>query len=218
MGEDSIKLTYETLFEFLRIEKNRGELQKLDKTFMNDVAAYLLEKSNILLKDNEQSQLFGEQEKLKTLNELANIKKLIKELYERRERKIIDIVLNKSRTNSSIITSANLLPEEMSFYENLLKIMNDNRRNVLHSILDTERAKNLRTKTETSMPAQDKLKDTITLPINESKGVRFLQIVPKFVGKELETYGPFQEGDIADLPMEIAEILILKGKAVNLNV
>lgn len=212
MGEESIKLTYETLFEILRIEKNRGELQKLDKAFMDDVAAYLLEKSNILLKENEQSHLFGEQEKLKTLNELANIKKLIKELYERRERKIIDIVLNKSRTNSSIITSSNLLPEEMPFYENLLKIMNDNRKNVLHSILDTERAKSLKSKPGPSIANKPEI-----LADNDFKSVRFLQIVPKFVGKELETYGPFQEGDLADLPIEIAEILILKGKAVNLN-
>jgi len=42
--------------------------------------------------------------------------------------------------------------------------------------------------------------------------VRFLYAVPKFVGKELEEYGPFEEEDIANLPSDIADILIGKGR------
>jgi hypothetical protein len=44
----------------------------------------------------------------------------------------------------------------------------------------------------------------------ETKLVRFLHAVPKFVGKELEEYGPFAEEDIANLPSEIADVLINK--------
>ena len=44
------------------------------------------------------------------------------------------------------------------------------------------------------------------------KLVRFINAVPKFVGPELEEYGPFQEEDIAKLPVEIAEVLISKGR------
>ena len=49
---------------------------------------------------------------------------------------------------------------------------------------------------------------------NEAKNtklVRFLHTVPKFVGKELEEYGPFAEEDIANLPLEIADLLIERG-------
>ena len=45
-----------------------------------------------------------------------------------------------------------------------------------------------------------------------SKLVRFLYSVPKFVGKELEEYGPFEEEDIANLPAEIAKVLLDKGR------
>ena len=45
-----------------------------------------------------------------------------------------------------------------------------------------------------------------------TKLVRFLYAVPKFVGKELEEYGPFGEEDIANLPSEIADVLIGKGR------
>ena len=43
--------------------------------------------------------------------------------------------------------------------------------------------------------------------------MRFLHQVPKFVGPELEEYGPFGEEDIANLPAEVADVLINKGKA-----
>ena len=46
-----------------------------------------------------------------------------------------------------------------------------------------------------------------------AKIIRFLNHVPKFVGKELEDYGPFEEEDIANLPSEIADVLISKGSA-----
>jgi DNA replication initiation complex subunit (GINS family) len=199
MAEEQIKVTYEILFDFLRREKMRGELQELNKAFVKDVAIYLLEKCEMLNKENDQSKLFGEQEKLKTLNELANIKKIIRELFERRERKIIDLSLNKSRTNSSLITNTNLLPEERPFYESLLRVMGENRNNVLHTVLDTEKSKTLRI-----APVVD---DSI-------KTVKFVQQVAKFVGKELEPYGPYEPEDLATLPNEIAEILIQRGKAV----
>ena len=43
--------------------------------------------------------------------------------------------------------------------------------------------------------------------------VRFVHPVPKFVGPELEEYGPFDEEDIASLPAEVADVIIGKGRA-----
>jgi DNA replication initiation complex subunit (GINS family) len=40
-----VKITYETLFDLLRREKNRNELQQLDPSFYLDVVSYLKEKS-----------------------------------------------------------------------------------------------------------------------------------------------------------------------------
>ena len=47
--------------------------------------------------------------------------------------------------------------------------------------------------------------------------IRFLSPVPKFLGKELETYGPFGEDDVANLPSEIAAILIAKGRVEEIH-
>ncbi len=203
MSEDQIKLTYETLFEILRREKNRGELQELDNTFFNDFSEYLLEKSEIIEHENEQSKLFGEQEKLKTLNELANIKKIIKELYEKRERKIVDLVINKSRTNSTIASNPNLLPEEEPLHDALLKVLDENRKSVLHSVIDINKIKMNKSKSE---------------PTKNLKMIKFKEEIPKFVGKELEPYGPFKTDDQAPIPIEIAEILIKQDKAEEIQI
>ena len=42
--------------------------------------------------------------------------------------------------------------------------------------------------------------------------VRFLKPVPKFMGKDLETFGPFEKDDVASLPKKIANILVNKDR------
>ena len=60
--EESIPITYETLFEFLRIEKSREELQKLDDGFYNHVIQYLKQKQDMLDKKRHESDLFAAEE------------------------------------------------------------------------------------------------------------------------------------------------------------
>jgi len=45
------------------------------------------------------------------------------------------------------------------------------------------------------------------------KRVRLLVSVPKLIGTELETYGPFEQDQVVRLPNEIANVLITKGSA-----
>ena len=46
----------------------------------------------------------------------------------------------------------------------------------------------------------------------ERKKVKFLSAVPKFLGKNKDVFGPFKEGDEAELPSKIVSILVKKGK------
>src|SRR3990167_7171650 len=105
-----VVITYETLFELLKREKERTDLQKLEPTFLSDTINYIKDKKKIL--EAKSDSVFAADEGRKTERQLENIYKILKELYERREKKIISMALDRSRTKSSLIDTSALLKEE----------------------------------------------------------------------------------------------------------
>jgi DNA replication initiation complex subunit (GINS family) len=248
MEEDSITITYETLYEILRAEKTKDELQELDENFYTNVLGYLKEKTKILQDAAMKDNIFATDEMETTRLQIGNIKKIIKEIYDRREKKILDIAINKSRTNSDIIDTSNLLAQEQKFFKTITGLLDLFRQGILHQLLllkepsieiecekQAEVPSEQKTTTE-SIAAAEQLpvplqenKETMqaTLALAEEKQTPCAQIGNKrikitkqteqFVGKELELYGPFNEGEVTELPGEIADILIGNGKAVEIN-
>jgi len=205
--DKNVNITYETLFDLLRREKDREELQKLDSAFFQSVVSYLEDKNRILENREGQSELFHSEEKAKTIKELNNIKRILKELYERREKKVINMAVDKSKSKPTIIDYSCLLREERAIFDMLVGILDKGREGILANILNLK------------MPlldeAEEKKEEKPVKAENkkETQLVRFLHAVPKFVGRELEEYGPFEEEDVASLPSDIAQILINKRRA-----
>ena len=103
-------ITYETLFEILRREKFKEEIQKLPDNFIENTIKYLQEKQEILTSQQQKQSIFSS-ESTKTQKQLENTKKLLKELYEKRESKIIQLALIASRIKEEQDLS-NILPSE----------------------------------------------------------------------------------------------------------
>jgi DNA replication initiation complex subunit (GINS family) len=202
-----IKITFDTLFSILRNEKGREEMQELDPSFYKDVIEYLNEKKDMISKETDGLNVFISNERERNIKQLSNIKKILNDIYERRERKIIDMALVKSRTKSDVISTSGLLEPEAKLYEKLLKIFDGFRSGVLYNILEGKEAE---LKEET---AAEERKAEQEQPEKSMKKVKFLHEIPKFVGENLEVYGPFGEQEIAELPTEIANLLVLKGRA-----
>lgn len=135
---EQIKITLETLYDLLRNEKKREDLQKLEDTFFLDLVSYLKEKKALLSLKKEENQIFSSGEREKLDYELRSIQKIVKELYEKREKKIIDIALNRSKTGSDIIDTSSMLREEKEFYHQLLLILDNFRKGILFQILQNE--------------------------------------------------------------------------------
>src|SRR3989338_6338753 len=202
METKEINITYETLFELLKREKDTTDLQKLEPNFFNYFVDYLNGKKNMLDKEDT---LFSYDEKKKVEKQIENAKRIIKEIYERREKKILGIALTKSRTKSNVIDTSSLLENEKRLLDEIVKVLDVFRREVIANLLDGKYAsKIILEKGEIGKGSSEK-------EPNGAKLVRFLSSVPKFVGKELEEYGPFAEEDIANLPAEIADVLITQG-------
>lgn len=194
-----INITYETLFELLRREKNRSELQELNDSFYKDVLEYLEQKEEHYKKaeGNEKETLY----KL-----LDNIKRLLKDLYQKREKKIIDLALISSRTSTSQdLNSA--LAEERNMYDHLLRIFKGYKENVLNNIVSGKNPV-----LPNFVKDKDESIEKDEAPAKESKFkiVRFLQPFPKFLDMDLNILGPFDKEEVAKLPTIIADILIKK--------
>ena len=128
MGDVSI--TYEKLYALLRAEKENQEIQILDNEFYVQVVEYLTEKTKILDETANASDLFAAAERENTVIQLKNVRRLLKELYSRRESKIISLAVNKSRTDSDIIDTSKLLPEEKAMYNYMLDTLDKFRKGV----------------------------------------------------------------------------------------
>ncbi|MBI4016635.1 MAG: DNA replication complex GINS family protein [Candidatus Aenigmarchaeota archaeon] len=206
MADDQkeIVITYETLYEILRREKSRDTLQKLDDKFFDDVLVYLKEKQKTYEDVMSKNDMFSVAERDSIAVQLANIRRILKELYDRRERKIIDISLNKARTGSDIVDTTNMLPSEQLFFDAVLGLLSKFRQNVLNNVVEGKKP---------DVEVQNKKKSAKTV-----KHVKFLENVQQLVGEEMELYGPFMRDDKADLPKTIADILIGKGSAAEVEV
>jgi DNA replication initiation complex subunit (GINS family) len=228
MGEDSkeIRITYETLYEVLRREKSKDELQKLDESFFRDVLEYLQEKTRIVQEAAGKFDMFSVEERENTQIQLNNVRRILKELYERREKKIIDMALNKSKTNSNIIDTTNLLAKEHELYNETVGILDSFRKDILLRLLELKAPEIKQLDSGTVQagpvpepPAPEPAPPPVPAPVPEPEPasdmikVKFLQKVEQFVGKELELYGPFEPDSSAELPKEIADILVNKGSA-----
>ncbi|MCP3683058.1 MAG: DNA replication complex GINS family protein [bacterium] len=196
-----INITYETIFELLMREKNREELQKLDDDFFKNLSEYIADKNKVL--STPTLNVFSD-EKDKTTKQVQNIYRMIRELYERREKKVVNLSIIRSRTGSDVIDTSAMLEDENRLFESVVSQLDTYRNIMLNKMTNPPE--------EPAQPAPQE-PEAPAVSQRETTMVRFLHEVPKFVGKELEVYGPFGEEDIASLPSELANILIQKGRA-----
>jgi DNA replication initiation complex subunit (GINS family) len=225
-----INITYETLFELLRREKNRDDIQKLDQNFLDEAADYIKEKTDVAKQQKEKNDLFAAEETRKAELQIANIKKIMRELYNRRERKIIYMAIDASRSSTSLVDTSNLLNKERIIFDEMVNLLNKYRQGILFHILEgmqpnivqqaerkeeqPEEAKEIKAEEEPyPNPSPKQVIEETRENKKTTKMIRFRHAVPKFVGKDLEIYGPFEENDMANLPAEIADVLISKERA-----
>ncbi|MFA5797597.1 MAG: hypothetical protein WC916_06220 [Candidatus Woesearchaeota archaeon] len=205
---ENINITYDILFDILRSEKSREELQLLDEHFYTHVAEYIKEKEVVLL----HSQTPVAEREL-TRIQLGNVRKLLQELYDRRERKIITLALYKTKTHHDVIQTNHLLLEEKGFFESMNALFAEFHQTVFDQI--TLGKAPIHVAFEHVSPTSGQTALPTVIPDDDSAiiSIRFIKPVPKFLGPELESYGPFEPEDIASLPSRIAQILLGKGRA-----
>lgn len=199
-----------TMVEILRKEKRSPYLQEISTDFYSQLETFVTE--------------FYKEYPLHT-KERENLEKIIADLYNARERKIVLSALSFSRFGKEQDIT-NLVPEEEKTFNDLLKILQSQREQFLQfsskksssSMIEksnekvkTENLKKVESETKTSeKPMNTKVSEKKTIPKNT---VRILEEIPQIVGVDGKTYGSFKAEDVVTLPEANAKIFIKKGMA-----
>lgn len=162
-------ITFELIRKIQREEQRQPKLTKLPENFFQSVSAYLQQKRKI-------------KDRISSL-ELKNIERLIEDIFNRRERKILNSAIIAVRTN---IPPENLEEDEKEFFEKIVNLLKERRDESLKKILMEEK------------------EELVSLVV-------FKEDTPQFLGVDEKTYGPFKKGDIARLPEENMKVLIERG-------
>lgn len=187
--------SYEDIYELLRAEKYSTDLQTLSLEDLRKIHDYLETKQKMLEKQEKDSEFSDKEkyEKLKT--ELENAARALRELYEKRERKIINRAQFSSRTGFKLKDSTNMLECEEKVYSDLIELLKKGfgefQKNYNHTWLIKPKKTSLRIKCKEN--------------------------IPEMKGADLSEYGPHKAGDIIELPNELAKVLITQNKAIEVE-
>ena len=177
-------ITYNDIYEASRKERYSEQLQNLPKNFISEVADYLKDKREISAKEDD---VFSDVIK-KTKKQLENAMTLFKELILRRRKKILSLVLIAAETGISRQDFDNMLDFEKSLFEDLMKCID---------VSDKKLNQSLSGKEERTQ---------------KNELILFKENIVELVGMDGEKMN-FEKGQIANVPQEIAKILIEDGKA-----
>lgn len=178
-------ITYNDIYEAARKERYSEQLQQIPKNFISEIAKYIKDKKEIAAKESEDfSDVI-----IKTKKQLENAITLFKELIIRRRKKILNLVLIATETGISKQDFENMLAIEKELFEGLMSCMDSSEKR-LNELLNG-------------------IKGEVT---RNNDLVIFIEDVDEFLGADEDKMGPYQKGDIANMPKEIAKILSDGGK------
>lgn len=226
-------ITFEQIYDIVRKEKSSDELQPLNPQIYHQLRNYLITKEKII---NDSAGKVIETEIEKQKIQLNSAKALAKEFFERRERKIVLLALSKSKMAD--LDLSKLMDSEKELVIKAAKLIENHREenlSIMFGADESPKQASVKSKeiekviTEPKEPKKEESsepKSTLSEDYNKTNAnnddgkyknletVKFITEQHKFYGPNIEIYGPFKEGDIANLPTIIVDILVNKKKAI----
>jgi len=116
---------------------------------------------------------------------LFNIKNMVEDILYLRQKKIINKAIMKIKTNEE--DTSNFLGPELKMYSQIVTVIED-----YHKYLDEVFNKKIAKKEYVLQK------------------VKMLKAVPKFIGTDMQEYGPYTENDLIEVPENIAKLFVNK--------
>jgi DNA replication initiation complex subunit (GINS family) len=188
---DLEELNYKTLRKIQQIENKSPSLSKLDAEFFTNFFKYI-KKLELRLK-NEKS----DQRKIIIKNEIINTKKIIKNIYEQREKKILFAIMTKVRGGEPNIK--NLVKSEKKMFDSILEIVVKQRQQIVVTNKITNSSVNKKIK-NIDKPEKNLIN-------NKNKIFLVKENIPEFIGIDSVKYN-LRKNDIITIPKNTSELLL----------
>lgn len=189
-----------TLMEIYRKERMSPYPQDVGKDFYRQVESYI----NEIYSKYEEHSKKGEISKLTVLlGEFENIKAIISDIYEIRERKIVLNSLYCVKSGEEVAVE-NLTGEEEAMLKKIVGLLKEQRSSVLQKIISEKAAAEMRL--PETKGKQATLKEKMIT-------IRMLKDLPPIVGVDGRVYGAFKEEDVVTLPEPNGLVFINQGVA-----
>jgi DNA replication initiation complex subunit (GINS family) len=191
MEEEGIN--YKTLRKIQQTEKASPTLTAINQSFYIDLSEYLKNLEDRLEKES------NSQKKMLLRDEIQNTKKIVTNIYEQREKKVLLAAISKARGGDPNLK--NLVDEEKKLFDSTLQTMNETREKLLNK--KTENIE--KPSKETAKTKEKKEEQTNTNPI-----VMVTNDIPEFIGTDANKY-VLKKGDVLSLPEDMSETLSKRG-------
>lgn len=182
-------ITYETIRKLHRAEKDEA-LNPLPENFFHAMNAWLKHKES--------------QKDTTSLLEVESTKKLLEDLINRRERKIVTAMLRSIRGD---LPPKNLTKEEQKLFDQLVDILKTFHKELQEKVFGSNVEENIKKPTEPAKKEQDINKEDIN---KEGKLVKILVDLQRFIDGDLKSFGPMKSGDVVKLSSNVAKLLIAR--------
>jgi DNA replication initiation complex subunit (GINS family) len=126
------EINYQELRRIQNDEREKRSLQKIDPDFFAQVKRYVNEKNNMLRKmDEKKDNMFSKNSIIRTKKEIENTEQIVRDIIERREKKILLKALIDSRAD--IKNEGDLLECEKKMYVGCYKILKSFRHEIANN-------------------------------------------------------------------------------------
>lgn len=190
-------LTYDSLREVLRKQKGQKSLVKIPTAFYCSAGQYVANIRASIAKLEGTTDAFSLKRLVQKRDELENAQSTLSDICVIRG----GLVLSMAWENVALgvpVAQDNFTPEEDEMFKQAKKLANErwNAFQILfNGACDVETIK------------KEVLSPRLTVEIKTP--------LPAFVGTDLNTYGPYEGGEVVELPRQVGEMLIAQNKAVS---
>lgn len=199
-----MEINYTKLREYQRQVRDSPELTALPEDFYEQTMKYLKNLDERCSELNSTDSVFAEDAVGQVKSELNNARQIVRDIYERRERKILTKALSLARTKENI-TPLNLLRFELDMYKRIWDSIFDKRQGVLHTVINGHCDKPAGEEAGNDEVTEQKALKTKPILITED--------TQSFIWEDGQTYGPYKQGEAVQIPEELAQFMIINNKA-----